>query len=179
EPAPRTVLDFDCGDGSVLMAAAEAGIECVGIEYQPSAVESSSARTGLPVLDSAELKSGGDRFDVVHLSDVLGHLTDPYATLRKLERHLAPGGRLMIDGPLERNRSLVFWVAATSKRVRRAIGRRTVPEAPPTMLLRTDLAAQRRFIAERLGYRELVLRVYETGWPYLAPAGAAATVAGR
>ena len=170
-PRPRTILDFGCGDGSFLMAAHAAGFACVGLERQPSTIRATAARTGLRVIGADELTAGDESFDVIHMSDVLGHLPDPAAALIDLERHLAPRGRFVVDGPLERNRSLVFWVARSSKLIRRALGARRVPTAAPTMLMRTDLRAQRRFFTNRLGYRELVLMPYETGWPYLEPSG--------
>lgn len=40
-----------------------------------------------------------ESFDCILLADVLEHMPDPEAVLRKLKRHCAPGGRLVISLP--------------------------------------------------------------------------------
>ena len=105
-------------------------------------------------------------FDIIHLGDILEHLPEPARTMRGLERRLAPGGLFVIEGPLQRNASLVFWSAAGFKALRRAFGVDRVSGTPPTHLILTDRTAQRDFFTRALGYRCLHYEVAESGWPY-------------
>ena len=166
-PQRGRLLDFGCGAGEFMLAATGRGWACAGVEYESSTIAAAAERTGLPVRSLADTLATGERFDVVHLADVVAHLPRPADTLRDLERLLVPGGRFVITGPLERGRSLVHWVSAGTGAARRLVGRPPAGSGPPTMLVRTDARAQRDFFA-RLGYRELRFDVYETGWPYLA-----------
>ncbi|MBI4349600.1 MAG: class I SAM-dependent methyltransferase [Elusimicrobia bacterium] len=161
----RKLLDFGCGNGSFLVAAAAAGFDCVGIEYEPSAIEG-ARRTGIPVYDLEAVRSSGQRFEIIHLGDVLEHLADPYGTMRSLGTLLAPNGILFVEGPLQSNMSLVYFASVASKRLRRLLGPERPSSVPPTHLVLAGRSAQAAFLTRRLGYRLLHFDVYETGWPY-------------
>jgi SAM-dependent methyltransferase len=161
----KRLLDFGCGNGSFLLAARDAGFACRGVEYEDETIRRVGEATGVPVSSLDALAEEGHRFDVVHMNDVLHHLRDPAATLRRLEGHLAPGGVFCIGGPLEDNASPVRWVAGSLKRARRLLGVDRVGTTPPTMLVRTTRDSQRQLF-DRRGYAERSFEVYETGWPY-------------
>jgi SAM-dependent methyltransferase len=165
-PGRKRLLDFGCGSGGFLAAAARSGFLCHGVEYDPETIRRTHEATGIPVTDLEALGSQGLRFDIIHMNDVLPHLPDPEGMLRRLERHLAPGGLFCIHGPLEDNASLVRWVAGVLKTIRRGLGLDRQAEGPPTMLVRLHRKAQREFFTRRLGYAEWSFTVYETGWPY-------------
>lgn len=166
-PPGGAVLDFGCGAGDFLRALGAAGYRCAGVEYAPSTIREAANRAGVPVRTLEETLRSDDRFDVVHMSDVLPHLRDPGGTLRVLERLLRPSGMFLFDGPLENNASLVWWTAFSVKKVRRVMHADFPRQAPPTMLYRFTAASQRKFF-ERLAYDEIFFEVYETGWPYRA-----------
>lgn len=165
-PGRRRILDYGCGDGGFLIAAARRGHECAGVEYEASTVENVHRRTGLPVYRADALPSLGDTFDVVHLNDVLTHLPDPAGALRRLEKLLSPNGVFFIEGPLENNVSVASLVASTAKRARRVLKRDRIPTIAPTMLTRTTRDGQLDFFRRRLALEVRRFEVYETGWPY-------------
>ena len=160
------LLDLGCGNGSFMLAAQQAGFRPEGIEFTASAIESAHQKSGLPVSDLETVLASGRRFDIVHAGDVLEHLPDPASTLGQLFGSLQPGGLLFAEGPLQSNPSLVYLVSKTVKRLRRALGRDRPGRTAPTHLTLTTRTAQRRFFTARLGLRELMFEVYETGWPY-------------
>lgn len=88
------VLDIGCWDGS-LLGGLPTDWRRVGVEPNPQAAETARGR-GLEVVDApmetATLPTGG--FDLVLMMDVLEHLSEPVAALRKAAGWLAPGGRL-------------------------------------------------------------------------------------
>lgn len=96
-PHRRTgrVLDVGFGGGDLLRMAATQGWECWGTELAEDALAAGTAE-GWVVrkgdLRTADLPIGG--FDVVALVEVLEHLQEPEAYLRRAGQLLGPGGRL-------------------------------------------------------------------------------------
>ncbi len=166
-PPPRSLLDFGCGAGVFLRLAADAGYASHGVEQNCGAIDSAAARTDLPVSTIEEVESSGARFDIIHLADVLEHLPDPAATLRRLEALLSPTGQFLIRGPLERQTSLVFLASSTVKKARRLVGRDREGSHPPYHLTLTSWASQRHFFGAVMGYEVTSHDLVETGWPLL------------
>lgn len=88
----RTILDIGCGPGYFLKRGMERGWKCLGVE--PSRQASEHAK-GLGVdvinafLDNAPIN---EKFDAVHTSEVLEHVTDPSGVLEKAYSLLNHGG---------------------------------------------------------------------------------------
>jgi SAM-dependent methyltransferase len=98
--ARGTMVDLGCWTGSFCVASSQRGWRAVGVE--PSKWGSERARQrGASViqagLDEADLPPG--RFDLVVLCDVLEHLADPGAALRRIRQLLRPGGVLFLTVP--------------------------------------------------------------------------------
>ncbi len=95
-PQPR-LLDVGCYVGIFLEIASRHGWEAWGVEPSLWAA-GEAARRGLRVaagtLATVELPAAS--FDVVTLWDVIEHLTDPKAELRRINRLLKPGGLVCI-----------------------------------------------------------------------------------
>jgi 2-polyprenyl-3-methyl-5-hydroxy-6-metoxy-1,4-benzoquinol methylase len=160
------VLDFGCGNGEFLKEAAGAGYRAEGIELDAATRERAAENSGCPVHSLDEVMAGAPKYDAIHLGDVLEHLPDPAGTMRELEMILAPDGLFLVEGPLEENRSLVAWTAATVRRAKTALRRSSHAAGPPTHLTRTSAASQRRFFEQTLGYELCGFDIYESGWPY-------------
>lgn len=98
------VLDVGCGNGSQLaLPLARRGFQVTGIDIDARSVEHASRLAqGLPnasfiCLDVAELKT--EPFDVVILSEVLEHMTEPRTLLADGVRHLTENGVVIITVP--------------------------------------------------------------------------------
>ncbi|MHB1205258.1 MAG: class I SAM-dependent methyltransferase [Rhodospirillaceae bacterium] len=97
---PRSILDVGCGEGSMLVALAEAhpGAALAGVEISENAV--ALARRGLPdaevsALDVAAAKL--DRtFDLVVCADVVEHIADDQAALNNMAAMTAAGGAVVV-----------------------------------------------------------------------------------
>jgi SAM-dependent methyltransferase len=160
------LLDFGCGNGSFLIAARKAGFTCEGVELEEKARERAAANSGCDVLPLEVLLQAGRKYDVIHLGDVLEHLSAPAATMRALEPLLSEEGMFFIEGPLEENRSLVFYAAKAVGLTKKLLGRPLHSDLPPFHLFRATARAQRDFFERRLGYRVREYSVFESGWPY-------------
>jgi 2-polyprenyl-3-methyl-5-hydroxy-6-metoxy-1,4-benzoquinol methylase len=102
------LVDLGCGPGWTLDAFRAAGFDARGVDGSSVAVEEARAR-GLDALlldledaDQGSLRCAtGDGFDAVLLLEVLEHLADPLAVLRKARGLLAPGGLMVVSLPNE------------------------------------------------------------------------------
>lgn len=168
-PAVTKVLDFGCGAGGFLRAASAAGFDVHGVELTREIADAAARATRLPVGTLDDIEAIGATFDVVVMRDVLAHLPEPVEDLQRLEQRLVRGGIFFFDGPLDEGRSAVRSVAGGLKAVRRRLGQDTPSRFAPTMLVRVDAVALRRFLTMRMGYEEELFDVYETGWPYHVP----------
>jgi SAM-dependent methyltransferase len=100
---PGNVLDVGCGDGRLLRIFGECGIpdaRLYGMELDARAVERARAR-GLQVsLGRFEDVSYPDGFfSLAVLQQVIEHVPEPRAFLRRLHRLLAPGAAAVIETP--------------------------------------------------------------------------------
>jgi 2-polyprenyl-3-methyl-5-hydroxy-6-metoxy-1,4-benzoquinol methylase len=95
------VLDVGAGEGALALALKEKGCRVVCLEVDPGQAEAARAK-GLEVkVHNIEREglNGLGPFDIVVCADVLEHLLDPDAALKKLKGALAPGGRLLTSIP--------------------------------------------------------------------------------
>lgn len=156
-----TFVDYGCGAGHLLVAAKAAGWQAVGIEFDQRLASSIAGKTGIPVLTTSDAMAG--TADVLHLGDVVEHLTDTDRQMEQILSLLKPGGVLLAQGPLENNSNLFHFAISVSRRLRR---NREI-QMPPYHVLLATAAGQRRFF-NRLGLRELQYTIREEAWP--APA---------
>ena len=120
------ILDAGCGTGQFLAFARERGFgELHGVELAPRAAAEARAASGANVrvadLFRAELLPR--TFAAVTLWDVLEHLPDPRAALRRVRDLLRPGGLVVLGTPSRAGVSL------------RLLGRRARVVTPPEHLL--------------------------------------------
>lgn len=101
-PPPARLLDFGCGYGYFMRAAAEAGFDVWGIDLAERAVE--EARRHFPdrvfpgTLDEVtQLEKGS--FDVIFASHLIEHIPRPAPFVQDLSEYLRPGGLLVFVTP--------------------------------------------------------------------------------
>ncbi|MDD5530257.1 MAG: class I SAM-dependent methyltransferase [bacterium] len=97
----NNILDIGCGVGYFLFAAKIKGFNCLGIEISKEAAKYTQNQLGVKVL-TGEIESAilpSDYFDGVRIAHVLEHLSNPVATLNKINRVLKKNGILEISIP--------------------------------------------------------------------------------
>lgn len=124
-------LEVGFGRGAVLMAAQERGVKATGVEISRELLEAFRERSAIPVHHGAlpELGLPAASFDLIYLSQVIEHLTDPRAYLKAIFRLLKPGGKLYLSLPNEG--SLFFKLASRYKRWRDGSTYHLSPLYPP------------------------------------------------
>ena len=97
---PRTLLDYGCGNGDFLRAAAARHPEwrCWGFEIaeRPETIVEADGRITIVRGRPAEVTRGWPRFDLVTMNHVIEHLPDPADVLTALSRHMRPGA--LVEG---------------------------------------------------------------------------------
>lgn len=95
------LLDVGCGYGLFLDEARQRGFGVLGVEASVRCAEHARDELGLQVLNASfeDAALEPESFDAVVLTDVLEHLADPVATIRRCAALLAPGGALLITTP--------------------------------------------------------------------------------
>jgi 2-polyprenyl-3-methyl-5-hydroxy-6-metoxy-1,4-benzoquinol methylase len=94
-----SLLDVGCGNGQFISRMRSFGWTVSGIDPDPAAVALGSKqglhiRTGM-VADLPET----ERYDVITLSHVVEHVSDPVTLLRECAKRLQPNGRLILATP--------------------------------------------------------------------------------
>lgn len=97
----RALLDVGAHAGRFMHLAQQDGWRVEGVELNPRTAAHAAERTGAPVhrVNAETLDSLGSRFDAVTLTDVLEHIPDPVAMLRRVRAVLAPQGWVAIKVP--------------------------------------------------------------------------------
>lgn len=85
----RRVLEVGCGDGAWARGWVEAGCDYTGVEYLPELAESARERTGANIIAGEFTALDLPQFDVAYCSQVLEHVAEPIAFLRKARQHAA------------------------------------------------------------------------------------------
>ncbi|HEX8051451.1 MAG TPA: methyltransferase domain-containing protein [Thermoleophilaceae bacterium] len=99
-PAGR-LLDVGCGHGLLLDEARSRGYEVEGVELSHSAASYARDVLGLPVAETPleEVEPADEGFAAIVLADVLEHVEDPVAAIRRCRELLRPGGVLCVVTP--------------------------------------------------------------------------------
>ena len=101
-PAPRQakprLLDIGCGTGLFLALARDSGFDVEGIEISERLSKLAQSHYGVPVtcgeFSSITLREAV--YDVITMWDLLEHVVDPVAVIRRCRALLRPGGRVVI-----------------------------------------------------------------------------------
>jgi len=156
-----TFLDYGCGAGELLKEAAKAGWCPIGVELDSQVACRIEERTGFRVLTVETAHSTDEPIaDVLHLGDVLEHLTEMENQLPSILRLIKPGGLLLAQGPLEGNFNLFAACCGLSRRMRP--WHRTAM-APYHVFMATSNG--QRLLFQRFGLSELEYLLHEVAWP--------------
>ena len=98
QPSLKRVMEIGCGTGDFLALLESRGLETAGVEFADSA--SRVKFTGkLYVGRMEDIDVPPASFDAVLLLNVIEHLSDPPAVIRKIRTMLRPGGVLLLRHP--------------------------------------------------------------------------------
>ena len=143
--APGRLLELGCASGAVLEAARERGWSVQGVEFSlEAAAEARGHGLAVFVGGIAEAQLPDDSFDVAFAGDVLEHVPDPGAVLRELARVIAPGGALVLRGPMATH----SWARGLALAAMGALGRTWWLDEPPYHLWEFTPGPLRALVAQ-------------------------------
>lgn len=158
---PGTFVDYGCGRGRLLQEVSRLGWPAVGVEFDDGVAASIARDIGLTVVGRDEAhRSLRGRADVLHLGDVIEHLTAIDEQMPAILDLVAPGGILIAQGPLEGNANLFTLVL----RFVWAMTRSRTSTMPPYHVLLATADGQRRLFT-RLGLVVRDFEISEVAWP--------------
>lgn len=160
------VVDFGCGNGQFVSNALEQNIAIEGVEFNATQVEAlnvSIPETRFYTVDA--FFESAQRYDVIVLSNVLEHFTEPVEMGKALLGKLNSNGVLLVEGPLEGNKSLVNAVKWLYLRIRKRLHRSYETSHAPTHIFYSNYDNQIRFF-EQLGLKTVHYQTTENSWPY-------------
>ncbi len=101
---PGTLLDVGAGTGIFMHLARERGWQPDGVDICPLTADKAAEEFGVRITIGPfeHQHFDGRRFDAAAMLDVLEHVIDPLATLRKVHSLLRPGAALAIAVPNQR-----------------------------------------------------------------------------
>lgn len=165
-PHGSMLLDYGCGSGRFVKEALVQGYSVVGVEFGHTMVnqlENAFPKTKFYTVDQFHSRES-PAFDVVFLSNVIEHLSNPTEVLSFLVKNLKPGGLLVAEGPLETNRSFANLFRRLTFRLRKSLFRTTAKHVP-THVLMANKRNQLQFF-KNVGLSTTYFRLNEQPWPF-------------
>ena len=159
--SPRgTFIDYGCGEGKLLSEAQKLGWEVIGVEFVEDVARQLERRLNVKVMTSKEALDAKGIADVVHLGDVIEHMTKINEQMPQVLNLIKPSGVLIAQGPLEGHFNLFTLVIRWAHSVRRS---RTTEMAPYHVMLATRAGQEQCF--SRFGLTSLEFLLSEVAWP--------------
>lgn len=160
------ILDFGCGNANFLVNANHHGFECDGLEFNPLHVEILNKE--LPERKFyvyEEFLNSNIKYDVIRLSNVLEHFTDPVETIKQLKKHLKPNGYLFIEGPVEMNFNLALLTRKIYFKLKKRMKGDYTVSHTPTHIIFTNRINQLNFF-KQIGFDTTHFELSEAEWPF-------------
>lgn len=152
-----TFIDYGCGEGKLLKEVAKLGWNVLGIDFNPDlAID----LYGTDIKVTSPSDNISEKADVLHLGDVLEHLTDLDNQMPEILTLLKSGGYLVAHGPLEANDNLFNWMLKLNKKIQR---NRVTNMAPYHVILATSQGQNELFT--RFSLNEISFQVKEVAFP--------------
>lgn len=161
------ICDFGCGNANFLDSMSN-NFQKVGVEYSQKFVNNLKNHYKniifLQAEDFFKKKAYKNFFDIIYLGDVLEHLTKPKEIMNELVKFLSPNGFFVIEGPIEENYNLIYYVSKLIGYIKFSIGIKN--NFIPYHIFRTNHNSQKLFFNNIKNLNIKSYETYETGWPY-------------
>lgn len=153
-------FDYACGAGVLLSEVAKIDWDVIGFELNTATAEKYSRLHNVKIISDLKDLPENFRADVIHLGDVLEHLTDVNKQFPPILNLLKEDGLVIAQGPLEANINLFFLGVKLARILRRAPD----SEMPPYHVSLATVEGQKKFF-NRFSLKEIVFDIFETSHP--------------
>lgn len=161
----KKLLDYGCGNGRFVVEALDAGFQVTGTEFSPELVQLLQKKIPIAEFYTVEdFKSHTEKYDVIFMSNVLEHLSNPKEIMQMLYERLQVGGLMVLEGPIEHNFSLAASFRKAVFAIRKTLFKKRAHHVPRHIFY-ANAKNQRDFL-EHLGLQTVSYRVKEQPWPF-------------
>lgn len=162
----KNIADYGCGSANFISNAINLGYVCDGVEYNPEFIEILRKNITVGSFYSIENFFNNDKkYDVIRLSNVLEHLTDPKNILEKLYSKLEDNGIILVEGPIEDNFSIAHFFRKTYFLLRTSLQKKWLVYHSPTHMFFSNRKNQQKMM-EHESIEPLYFSVKEEAWPF-------------
>lgn len=161
----KTVLDYGCGGGQFVVEAIRNNFNVVGTEYNPDLV--ANLTTTFPKAHFQTITDffkDNTTYDVIFLSNVLEHLTNPREIMVLLKNRLNVNGVLVLEGPIENNFNLTQITRKIIFYIRKNLFQKKASHTP-THILYSNRKNQEQLFKD-IGLTTLYFKIDESNWPF-------------
>jgi 2-polyprenyl-3-methyl-5-hydroxy-6-metoxy-1,4-benzoquinol methylase len=160
------MIDFGCGAANFLINANHAGFACDGVEFNSEHV--AILKTKIPTSNFYtvnEFEQSPKKVDLIRLSNVFEHFTNPKEQMLSLKNKLKSDGYFLIEGPIEYNFNFALQFRKLYFSLRKKLNKSYVADHTPTHIIFSNLKNQLQFF-ENLGLKKVHIEVCEAEWPF-------------
>lgn len=100
------ILEVGCNRGRLLKKIVDLGVEALGIDVNPYAVENRMPGVETSLMDATNLTFPDASFDKIYSLHVIEHIPNLKKAFEEMARVLSPGGRVVLFYPAEPIRGL-------------------------------------------------------------------------
>lgn len=160
------IVDFGCGTGHFVYNALKNGIHFSGVEFNNEVVKLLSKEiTQCKFETVSDFLCNEDKYDLIRLSNVLEHFTNPKVEFNRILSKLNTNGIVLVEGPLEKNASLVNYFKWKYFILRLIFNNNYQTNHPPTHIFYSNNKNQLEFF-KTLKLETLRYTIVENSWPY-------------
>lgn len=162
-----TFLDFGCGDAGLISFLQKNNYTVTGVEYDEKLLEILTSKfEGINFIQESNFWKTTATFDIIHMGDVLEHVSNPKELMNQLKKRLNPGGVFFIEGPLECNPCLGYYCRKGTYFIRNILNRESLRVKYPYHITYSNARNQQLFF-NQLQFEKINFKVGEKGWPYI------------
>ena len=158
------ILDYGCGDGKFLKILNDKKYNIYGADL-PTNILENLIKKKLNIIPFQNLLKFENEFQLIYLRDVFEHSHNPIKLIDDLDKLLINKGYLIIDGPVEKNFSIINFLIILNYKFKKLFNN-NVYENPPYHLSLYSKKQLIEFIKNKKDNLDIEdFELYETGWP--------------
>lgn len=173
------MIDFGCGAANFLINCNHAGFNCDGVEFNPKHVD--VLREQIPTSNFHTVDaffSSDEKYDIIRLSNVFEHFTNPKQMMDRLRQKLNVGGYFLIEGPIEMNFNLAKKYREVYFGLRKRFNKSYIAYHTPTHIVFTNKRNQLTFFKD-LNLEQKHFNITEAEWPFPNSFASASGIIGK
>tara|TARA_B100001029_G_C15002275_1_gene418846 strand:- start:103 stop:975 length:873 start_codon:yes stop_codon:yes gene_type:complete len=157
------ILDYGCGDGSLMSFLKKKGLNISGADFESSMIQN-LRNNRYDVHNYEQIKKFKNYYHLIYMIDVFEHSNDPIKLINTIFTLLNKRGILIIEGPIEKNISITNLAIRLYLFLKYKLFKIVSPQFPYHLLFYSNKQLI-NFIISTNKFELKKYKIYETGWP--------------